>query len=651
MMENWWMSYKKTRISILYVLLFLCQLWSVNIYSQETNVEEIRARYPDAKAIHLKKKREYILSIEKDQLKGICNVEEQKVINKETGINHSSKKISVDAFTEARNIKAFTLVPKNSKYTKKEVEKIDLEDDVSSSSFYDDQRAYKFDYPSVQVGAILNASYQLEYKELRFIGGHYWTDYIPTAYNELIIRVQNGIHIDYKTFNSEGVGIEFTKEVVKNETIYKWVLKNSKPIMQYGDAPNFRYYEPHILFYITDYEVKGKTNKLLGTPKELYSYYSSLMKNLNKTDDQQLKKITDSLVTGITDEKEKVKKIFYWVQDNVSYVAFEDGLGGFIPRDAGKVCQRKFGDCKDMASIICEMLRFAGINGYHTWLGSRDIPYSYTDVATPYVDNHMIASYQDKAGNWIFLDATGKKAPMDMFTSMIQGKQALIGINPDSFLIVTIPVKGVDVNQTIDSVTIEIKDKVVVGKGKAQLKGYDALHYLYRTDRKTKEEYQEYFKDYFSKGSNKVSFGEVTKPIGNREDVILTYDFKLNDYVRYNQQDIYINLNMNNTGLMEPLQEDRKVPLDYTHKSKSVLVITLIIPDGYRSDFIPSNESHSNAIAGYSSTYVLENNKIIHTLVFQTDFLLLKVDDFKLFNTVINQYNKANKQVVSLIKN
>lgn len=644
------MKYYKRRKSLIYILLFFFQIGTFSAYSQEPNVDQIRALYPDAKAIYLKKKREYILSVDKDQMKGICNVEEQKVINKETGINHSSKKISVDAFTDAKNIKAYTLVPKNKGYTKKEVEKIELEDDVSSSSFYDDQRAYKFDFPSVQVGAILNVSYQMEYKEPRFIGGHYWTDYIPTAYNELVIRVQHGVHIDYKTFNCEGVGIEFTKEVVKNETIYKWVLKNSKSIKQYGDAPDFRYYEPHILFYITDYEVKGKPTKLLGTSKELYSYYSSLMKNVNKTDDQQLKKITDSLIVGITDEKEKVRKIFYWVQDNVSYVAFEDGLGGFIPRDAGKVCQRKFGDCKDMASIICEMLRFAGINGYHTWLGSRDIPYSYTDIATPYVDNHMIASYKDKEGNWIFLDGVGKKAPMELFTSMIQGKQALIGINPDSFLIVTIPVKGVDVNQTIDSVTIEIKDKVVIGIGKARLTGYDGLHYLYRTDRKTKEEYQEYFKSYFSKGSNKVSFSEVTKPIGDRGDVVLSYDFKLNDYVRYNQQDIYINLNMDDNSLMEPIQEDRTVPLDYTHKSKNILVTTLIIPDDFKSDFIPANESYSNEIAGYSSTYVLEGNKIIHTIIFETKFLLLKVNDFKLFNSVINQYNKANKQVVSLIK-
>jgi transglutaminase-like putative cysteine protease len=599
----------------------------------------------------LKKKYEYIISIEKDQLKGICNVEEQKIINKETGINHNSKEISINSFTEANNIKAFTLIPKNKKYIKKAVEKIELQDDLSGYAFYDDQKSYKFVYPSVQIGAILDLKYQLNYKELRFIGSHYWSDYIPTYENELIVRVQNNIHIAYKLFNCEGIDLEFTKGEGKHETVYRWKRKNAPSIFQYDNAPDFRYYEPHILFYVTDYEIKGKSNHLLGSTKDLYSWYCSLLKNVNKTEDQQLKNIVDSLVSGITEEKEKVKKIFYWVQDNISYVAFEDGLGGFIPRDAGMVCERKFGDCKDMASIICEMLRFAGINAYHTWLGSRDIPYEYTDVSTPYVDNHMIASYKDKEGNWNFLDATGKKAPIDLFTSMIQGKEALIGISCDSFLIVSVPIKDTSVNQTIDSITIEIKDKSIFGKGKAKLTGYNGLHYLYRTDRLGKEEYQDFFKNYFSKGSNKVSFDEVTKPIGDRGDINISYNFKLNDYVKYNQQDIYINLNMNNNSLLVTLPEDRKAPLDFTHKTKKTLVTTLIIPEGYQPEYIPENGSYSNKVAGYSSTYRLNNNKIIYTLDFYTNFLLLPISDFELYNKVINEQIKANKQMVSLLKN
>ena len=64
------------------------------------------------------------------------------------------------------------------------------------------------------------------------------------------------------------------------------------------------------------------------------------------------------------------------------YVAFEDGMGGFVPREAGLVCSRRFGDCKDMASILTAMNRAAGIPAYFTWLGTRDLPYTFS--GTPF---------------------------------------------------------------------------------------------------------------------------------------------------------------------------------------------------------------------------------------------------------------------------
>ena len=77
------MKYKIKRNPVIYFLLItVIQTYSISAFSQESTVDEIRARFADANAIYLKKKYEYIISIEKDQLKGICNVEEQKIINK-----------------------------------------------------------------------------------------------------------------------------------------------------------------------------------------------------------------------------------------------------------------------------------------------------------------------------------------------------------------------------------------------------------------------------------------------------------------------------------------------------------------------------------------------------------------------------------------
>jgi hypothetical protein len=636
----------------IYLFCFLFfNLFSLVVVSQNAEeIDKIRAQYQDAKAIFLTKSEEYKIFIENNSVKGTCNTHEQILINNESGINFQTRSVPSSHFVEVSKIKAFIQIPNGKKYIRKDVDKIEQKDNTDRSVFYDDSKLYSFTYPSAQVGAILNLDYVSTYKEPRFLGSYFWANYIPYVNDELKISVQKGINIKYKLFNTENFDLEFTKEEKKDEVVYTWRSKDKRPIPLYSDAPDFRYYEPHIIFYVTDYTVNGKKDTLLGTPKELYKWYVDIQKNVNKTEDAHLKKVTDSLVVGVTDEWEKVKKIFYWVQDNISYVAFEDGLGGFVPRDAGIVCSRKYGDCKDMASIIHEMLTMAGVKSYLTWIGSRDIPYTYVDVPTPASDNHMITSYLDKNNKWIFLDGTGKKASIDMYTSFIQGKQALISISADSFQLATVPVKDTSVNQTIDSITIDIKDNVISGKGTAILTGYDGLDYFYRTEYKNKDELQEFFKNYFSKGSNKVNFKDVVMKTPERAPVTITYNFDLPDYAKYNQNEMYINLNMDKGLILEKIVADRKVPVSMKHKTQKRLITILNIPEGYKVDFVPPNVKVGNDLEGFTSTYEIKNNQIIHISDIYINTLILQPADFEKYNSVITAQVRAFNQAVSFIK-
>lgn len=638
---------KRVRL-VVFTSLFMNGMFSC---AQIAGIVEARTLYPEASVVYLNKFQEYKIFLEDTKLTGVCTVREQIFINKESGLSFQKESIPSNSFVVASDIKAFTYVPNNKKYEKKEVQKISLNNDMGRNSFYDDQKSYDFVYPSVQPGAILDLSYQLKYAEPRFMGNHYWLDFIPCLQSELVVSVQKNINIAYKLFNCEDKKIVFTKEEKKNEITYRWKFQSDGTGIFYNDAPNFRYYQPHIVFYVTDYMLDGKTVELLRAPKNLYKWYSDLQKNLNQTEDLKLKHITDSLIVNTTSESEKVNKIFYWVQDNISYVAFEDGLGGFIPRDAGLVCTRKFGDCKDMASIINEMLRFANVKSYLTWIGSRDIPYTYSDVPAPSVDNHMITSYQDKNGIWNFLDATGKHAPQDLYTSFIQGKQALIGISADSFLIVTVPIKDTSVSQTIDSITIDIKDDFVHGKGKAKLSGYDQLEYIYATEHLNAEEKNVFFKSYFAKGSNKVNFFDIIQsPLDRTKPLIIDYKFTVSDYARKNQNELYINLNIDLGLGVEQVPATRKVPLNIKHKTKKTVVTILNVPPGYKPEFIPESKRFENEVAGFSSTYIFKNNQIVLKNDIYFNILLLEVADFDKYNKVLSELIKSNKQAVSLIK-
>ena len=113
------------------------------------------------------------------------------------------------------------------------------------------------------------------------------------------------------------------------------------------------------------------------------------------------------------------------MQDNIRYIAFEDGLAGFIPATAQEVFKSKYGDCKGMANLMTEMLKLAGLEAYMTWIGTRHIPYDYT-LPSLAVDNHCISTVII-GGKEYFLDGTEKYIPFGDYAWRIQGKEVLIG--------------------------------------------------------------------------------------------------------------------------------------------------------------------------------------------------------------------------------
>src|SRR5690606_2607375 len=97
-------------------------------------------------------------------------------------------------------------------------------------------------------------------------------------------------------------------------------------------------------------------------------------------------------------------------------------------REAHLVCQRKYGDCKDMASLLVTMCKEAGLKAFYTWIGTRSKPYKYQETPLPVADNHMICTIE-LDGKFIFLAGTGVNIPFGIPPYNLQGKDALVHID------------------------------------------------------------------------------------------------------------------------------------------------------------------------------------------------------------------------------
>ena len=114
------------------------------------------------------------------------------------------------------------------------------------------------------------------------------------------------------------------------------------------------------------------------------------------------------------------------VQNNVRYVAIELGPGGRIPHESEQVLHRRYGDCKDMATLLLSMLGTRDVAGSIALVYTRPPAGLRVDpLPTFEYFNHAVACV-DRDGADLWLDATDTYRTVRNPRRDIQGAPALV---------------------------------------------------------------------------------------------------------------------------------------------------------------------------------------------------------------------------------
>ena len=641
------------KISKIYKLQFviLCFL-SVNVFTQYSQeFTKFKNKYPEASNVRLLKETVIHISLQDDKIIITENNKEEDLYLNESATYSSKSSVNSSFFFELNEIKASSFSFENDKYVEYKVEKFTEKDELNDS-FYDDSKTLSFIYPNLKKGSKSVLEYSQNIKNPRFLSPFFFGDYFPIIKNKVTIIADKNINLSFKEFNTSKVDIKFTKEKKRKKIIYTWELENQDEFEYESGTPSFKTILPHIVPIINTYKVKRETKKVLGEVADLYNWYYSLVENVNtEPADPELISIVNTITKDKKTDLEKVKAIYYWAQKNIKYIAFEYALGGFIPRESNEVFRKKYGDCKDNSSILYKMLEIAGVKGNLTWIGTRSIPYTYHEVPTPIVDNHMILSYEENDKTY-YLDATGRYIKFGLPSSFIQGKEALVSYGKD-FKIKKVPVVDAKENTIIDSTTIHISDNVLVGKSTTHISGYPKINYFNRLENiNSKSKLKGSYNARFQKGNNKFLIKKIEEV--NKYDYdknfIVNYDFEIKNYFKKLGDEIYINLNLNKD--VSDLKEDekRENAVEYDFKRLILYSTKLIIPEGYKVDYLPENINFSNDIFACNITYLLKENMVFYDQKIELNFLILTKEQQIEVNKLIKKIEKNYKEIIVLKK-
>ncbi len=326
-------------------------------------------------------------------------------------------------------------------------------------------------------------------------------------------------------------------------------------------------------------------------------------------------------VQGANTRLEKIRCLYDLVREQVRYVAVEIGIGGYQPYPASQTFEKKYGDCKDKATLLCTLLKSVDIEAYPVLVRTRNMGRLARDFPSPFQFNHCIAyvpasQYLEQSADvppvpevlqdGIFLDATSNLCPFGDLPPPDQDTWGLI-VRETGGELKKIPSKWLQPNKIVRTTRIQLQ-----ANGNANCSIVEQ-HYGIENQRirwllhgKKRIQRQEYWSKKLNKYFPRSKPSELN--FNNREELSLPLEIQCNFSVqKFSQRSgsllifptIYWKIFLKN-----PFTEKIRIhPILLGSRPTEVDTLFIALPYGYIVDALPAETRVSEPFGEFVTTF------------------------------------------------
>ena len=314
-----------------------------------------------------------------------------------------------------------------------------------SSNVFSDRRVVRVPLPAIAVGAVVEQEFVLKGRAL-----------FPGAGS-----------MGATTFGRVSAPVEHTRLVVKAPPelpfrYHMWLLPDLKPQRTESNGKVTFVFEsgPTAALGEPDSYLPSDVPALPFVEFSTGASWSQIAEEYAKIVDAHVSPSDVSgLVEKLTKDKrspaEKLQAITGYLDSEIRYTGIEFGDSTIIPHSAAETLTRKYGDCKDKASLLAVMLRAAGVPAYVALLESGSGLDVTTELPSITQFDHAIVYVPGPPELWI--DATDERSRVGEIPVDDQGRLALI-VRPGSESLVRIPQAPSSANVRLERREITLGD-------------------------------------------------------------------------------------------------------------------------------------------------------------------------------------------------
>lgn len=513
---------------------------------------------------------------------------------------------------------------------------------ISSYSLYEDNYVKEFTLKHNVYPYTIVYSYQIQQKE--FLHLDYWLPIIDTRVPTLSAKLSLRVPEDYKIeYNNRGIE-EPSVETVGSRKIYRWTTSYSEIIKPETQTPLALSLLPSVL--LTPHEFRYEKNGSFEDWIAFGNWQYELLDGLNELPESEKLKV-EELIEGIEEEREKIRVLYHYLQDETRYINVSIETGGMKPYPAGYVCDNKYGDCKALTNYFKAILDYLEIPSYYTLVHAGDRVKKIDKNFPAQQFNHAIL-YIPQEEEDIWLDCTSKSA-FDYLGTFTQNREVLVIDYNNSYFIKTPSLEPSEVLET-RKIDMTYEPEKTTAKFFNTYKGgfYETISQIergYNASQKAR-----IIRNHFVADGFHLKDYQLSTPARDTLEITLSYEATKQGIYKYYGEEILIeNVEFSLPDFEKP--ENRKLPLQIDYPIHKTDTITYEIPVGYQLNIRQDSYSIQSKYGDYEfHVYEKEGKiKLIKSILLQAgDYSVSEYSDFYDFYAQV--MTLENKTHVSLYK-
>jgi len=515
---------------------------------------------------------------------------------------------------------------------------------------YDDDRYRQFELGTNTYPYTVEYSIGWDYKSL--FNWPRWMPQqdVPVLKSTYVLEIPQ--EIDYRTHS---IGIDTEPLLIESgkKKTFTWELENIEERVDEGRMPPENRIQRALLFS-PEYFTVDNTTGCLTSWEGLAVWLNRLYDGKYGLTTAAMDQVNALLDSAATDQR-KIQWIYAFLQKSTRYVAIEFGLGGWQPFSAQSVFDNRYGDCKDLSTLMVSMVREVGIEAYPALLRTRDLGLVRTEFPSNQF-NHVI-TFVPGTDDTVWLDCTVDYFPCGELPGNDEGCDALV-IKGDTCEFIRTPESAPEDNRW----TSRIEGKVY-SSGKLEFSGRlrttgNQCNWVRSTlISQSKKERDRWMSNLIGTYVPKLNLNRYE--VSNVKDsldqpVEITFEGTVEKFGRVSSTRMFINPNMlQRVGARDAPKEpvdERVFPVYYGYAYLDIDSLVIRLPKGFEMEAAPDSQDMDTSFGSFLTAYETAGGTLTYSRQLQIKKKLIPRSDYADYADFIKAIVKNDRSKFVFVK-